>query len=117
MLSWRIPLLAQHTSLLSSKEGMNKMQQPVQGRPCQLPLVLQISMRFTTFSCLSSWRILISRKAVMGNWKGEREQGLEMQETRAPLPREQQRQDHSCLAEGLFEHHCDKSLKGNKIRV
>lgn len=47
----------------------------------------------------------------------KREQGLEMQETRAPLPREQQRQDHSCLAEGLFEHHCDKSLKGNKIRV
>lgn len=35
--------------------------------PRQLPLVLQISMRFTTFSCLSSWRILISRRAVIGN--------------------------------------------------
>lgn len=31
------------------------------------PLVLQISIRLTTFSCLSSCRILISLRAVMGN--------------------------------------------------
>lgn len=71
-------------------------------------------MRFTTFSCLSSWRILISRKAVMGNWKEERGQGLGVQETRPPLPREQERCDHSSLAWDLLEQHCDKSLKGNQ---
>lgn len=32
------------------------------------PLVLQISIRLTTFSCLSSCRILISLRAVIGNW-------------------------------------------------
>ena len=32
-----------------------------------LPLVLQISNKLTTFSCFKSCRILISRKAVMGN--------------------------------------------------
>ena len=33
-----------------------------------LPFDRHISNRLTTFSCLSSWRIRISRKAVIGNW-------------------------------------------------
>ena len=33
------------------------------------PLEPQISIRFTTFSCSSNCKILISRSAVMGNWK------------------------------------------------
>lgn len=33
------------------------------------PFVLQISIKLTTFSCLSSCRILISLRAVIGNWK------------------------------------------------
>lgn len=36
------------------------------------PLVLQISIRLTTFSCLSSCKILISLRAVIGNWNKER---------------------------------------------
>lgn len=60
------------TRHLPAQQGSKK-PSLTQGRPCKVPLVLQISMRFTTFSCLSSWRILISRKAVMGNWKRERE--------------------------------------------
>lgn len=38
----------------------------------KVPLVLQISKRFTTFSCFRSCRILISLKAVRGNWKNEK---------------------------------------------
>lgn len=38
-----------------------------------LPLVRQISIKLTTFSCLRSWRILISRKAVIGNYVGEKQ--------------------------------------------
>jgi hypothetical protein len=33
-----------------------------------LPLVLHISIRLTTFSCFSNFRIRISRSAVIGNW-------------------------------------------------
>lgn len=40
--------------------------------PNNLPLVRQISIKLTTFSCFRSWRILISRNAVMGNWVGEK---------------------------------------------
>lgn len=49
--------------------------------PNSLPLVRQISIRLTTFSCFRSWRILISRKAVMGNWVRERQGGQEREST------------------------------------
>lgn len=49
---------------LSSKINFDmKMLQTKRGSP----LVRQISIRFTTFSCFKSWRILISLSAVMGN--------------------------------------------------
>ena len=44
----------------------------------------------------------------------KRGQGLGVQETRPPLPTEQERCDHSSLAGDLLEQHCDKSLKGNQ---
>lgn len=53
----------------------------------------------------------------MGNWKGERRkrgQGLGVEETRPPLPREQERCDHGSLAGDLLEQHHDKSLKGDQ---
>lgn len=34
-----------------------------------LPLVLHISIKFTTFSCFNNCNILISLKAVIGNCK------------------------------------------------
>lgn len=37
-----------------------------------------------------------------------------MQDTRPPLPREQERCDRSSLAGDLLEQHCDKSLKSNQ---
>lgn len=44
----------------------------------------------------------------------KRGQGLGVQETRSPLPREQERCDHGSLAGDLHEQHRDKSLKGNQ---